>query len=254
MHELYTVQQIIDTFSPSNPEFMGILIAFIIANAIGLLEYIWAVALNVKEHKTPFPVWAHTFFFAHDFTAGVVFVTLAVQHDFFWMFTVYGLGMLTWTCLEFCNMRTIVKYEREEVLGAGATAKQTVIYLVLQVACMFCIVNILRWNMNDVAMFCWLPLTNIVMAIAPGYVLYKRKSRAGSSMFIYIMVVAGTVFNFLPAPFGLFTSATPWIYNQPVWFAVGAVCTIVAVHNLYRFSKLPAKTKDMGDYKNKPIW
>lgn len=254
MHELYTVQHIIDVFTPGNPEFTGILIAFCIANAIGLLEYIWAVAINIKEHKTPFPAWAHTFFFAHDFTAGVVFVTLALQNDFFWMFTVYGLGMLTWTCLEAVNMRTIIKYEREEVLGTGATKRQIIIYLVLQLASMFAIVNILRWNMNDVAMFCWLPLTNVVMAIAPGYVLYKRKSREGSSMFIYIMVVVGTIFNFLPAPIGLFTSVTPWIYNQPIWFAVGVVCTIIAVYNVYRFSKLPPKTKEMGNYKNKPIW
>ena len=80
MHELYTVQQIIDTFSPGNPEFVGIIIAFAIANAIGLIEYIWAVAINIKEHKTPFPAWAHTFFFAHDFTAGVVCTIVAVYN------------------------------------------------------------------------------------------------------------------------------------------------------------------------------
>lgn len=251
---MYTVEQIIQAFTPGTPEFFGILVAFIIANAIGLLEYIWAVAINLKERKTPFPVWAHTFFFAHDFTAGVVFVTLAFQYDFFWLFVVYGLGMLTWTLLEANNMRTIIKYEREEILGPGTTADQMVVYLVLQLASMFAIVNILRCNMQDVAMFCWLPLTNVVMAIAPGYVLYKRKSREGSSVMIYIFVVAGTIFNFLPEGIGLFTTVTPWIYNTPVWFAVGAVCTVIAVYNLYRILQLPPKTKEMGSYKNKPIW
>lgn len=254
MHDGYTVQQIIDVFSFSNPDIVAVIIAFAIANTIGLLEYFWAVAINLKEHKTPFPVWAHTFFFAHDFTAGVVFMTLAFQYDFFWLFVVYGLGMLTWTCLEAINMRTIVKYERAEVLGEGATSGQVLIYLVLQIATMFAIVNILRWNMGDVAMFYWLPLTNVVMAIAPGYVLYKRKSREGSSVMIYIFVVAGTIFNFLPEGIGLFTTVTPWIYNQPIWFAVGAVCTVIAVYNLYRILQLPPKTKEMGDYKNKPIW
>lgn len=251
---MYTVEHIIEIFTPGSPEFFGIIIAFIIANSIGLLEYIWAVAINIKEHKTPFPVWAHTFFFAHDLTAGVVFTILAFQYNFFWMFVVYALGMLTWTCLEAVNMRTLIKYEKEEVFGPKVSTSQAIVLLILQVATMFAIVNILRWNMQDVAMFCWLPLTNMVMAVAPGYILTKRQSREGSSVMIYIFVVCGTIFNFLPAPIGLFTSATPEIYNQPIWFAAGAVCLVIAVYNLYRILKLPPKTVAMGNYKKKPIW
>lgn len=252
---MYTVQQIMDVFSFGSPGFIGILISFAIANTIGLLEYFWAVALNVKEHKTPFPAWMHTFFFAHDFTAGVVFLTLAVQNDFFWLFVVYGGGMCIWTVLEFINMRTVVLYEREEWFGRNASVHDAVIGIILQVAVMFCIVNWFRYLTNDVAMFYWLPMTNFVMAVGPGYVLYKRQSREGSSMFVYIMIVAGTVFNFLPAPIGLFTTALPQTFNQPIWFVLGAVCVVVSVYNLYRFSKLPAKTADMGDYKHgKPIW
>ncbi|ACV23757.1 Uncharacterised protein [Slackia heliotrinireducens] len=254
MHEDYTVQHIIDTFSLSNPDFTGIIIAFAIANAIGLLEYAWAVALSLKENKTPFPAWCHAFMFAHDLTAGIVFATLAFQHHFFWLFVVYGLGMLTWTCLEAINIRTVIKYEKEEAFGIGVSTRDAVIALVLMVAFFLCVVNILRWNMNDVAMFYWLPLTNVVMAVAPGYVLAKRRSREGSSVMVYIFVVIGTVFNFMPAPIGLFTSTTPWIYNQPIWFAVGAVCTVTAVYNLYRILQLPPKTIDMGTYKKKPIW
>lgn len=254
MHEGYTVQYIIDTFSFSNPDIVPILIAFAIANTIGLLEYIWAVAINIKEKKTPFPAWAHTFFFAHDFTAGVVFITLAFQHGFFWLFVVYGLGMLTWTCLEAINLHTVIKYERLEAFGKGVSTKMAILFTISQIAFMFSMVNILRWNMNDVAMFYWLPLTNVVMAVAPSYVLFKRKNREGSSVFICIMVVIGTIFNFLPAPIGLFTSALPWIYNQPIWFIIGVVCTIIAVCTLVSILRMPPKTKAMGDYKKRPIW
>ncbi len=249
---MYTVQQIIDTFSFSNPEIVGLMVAFAIANAIGFIEYIWAVRLNVREHCTPFPAWMHTFFFAHDFTAAVVFLTLAFQYDFFWLFVVYGGGMVVWTLLELNNMRTIVRYEAEEAFGEGTTSKQAIINLVLQVAAMFAFVNLFRYLTNDVAMFIWLPITNFVMAVGPGYVLGKRNSRKGSSVFIYIMIVIGTVFNFLPAPIGLFTTALPEIYNQPIWFAVGAVATVIAVVNLVRVLRLPEKEAVPGE--KKPIW
>lgn len=98
------------------------------------------------------------------------------------------------------------------------------------------------------------PMTNFVMAVSPGYVLYKRGSRKGSSVFVYILVVCGTIFNFLPAPIGLFASALPEVFNQPIWFAIGIVCTAVALYSLYRIVKLPPKAMDMGDYKKRPIW
>lgn len=249
---MYTVDQIIETFSFSNPEIVSILIAFCIANAIGFLEYIWAVRINIREHRTPFPAWMHTFFFAHDFTCACVMFWLAFTHDFFWLFLVYGGGMLIWTVLELTNMRTVALYEHDELLGAGSTVKDAVVYLVLQVAVMFAFVNVMRYLMNDVAMFFWLPMTNFVMAVGPGYVLNKRKSREGSSVFIYIMVVCGTAFNFAPAGIGLFSSVLPEVFNQPMWFAVGAVCLVIAIYNLVRIIKLPAKEQVPGE--KKPIW
>jgi hypothetical protein len=238
---MYTLQQIVDALSLTNPDFTLVFVAFCIANAIGLLEYIWAVRINFSEHKTPFPAWMHTFFFAHDFTAAIVLFACAFETNFFWLFPVYGGGMVIWTVLEFLNMRTIVLYEREELLGMGTTAKQAIIYLLLQVLVMFAFVNVMRMMMNDVAMFSWLPLTNFVMAVGPGYVLYKRRDRAGSSVFVYIMIVLGTLFNFAPAGIGFFSTVIPQLYNQPMWFIAGAVCTLISVINLARILKMPPK-------------
>ena len=253
LHFSYTLQDIINAFSFDNPHIVPMLIAFAIANTIGLLEYFWAVALNIKEHRTPFPAWMHTFFFGHDSTAAVVLLGLAFKTHF-WLFFVYGGGMLVWTVLEIINMRTVILYEAEEAFGPGATKKDATIQLVLQALAMLAFVNIMRWLMGDVAMFSWLPMTNFVMAVGPGYILNKRQSRHGSSVFVYIMIVIGTIFNFMPAPIGMFTSALPQVYNQPIWFIIGIPCLIIACYNLYRILKLPPKTKDMGNYKNKPIW
>ena len=249
---MYTVDQIVQTFSPDSSGFIGIAVAFAIANAIGLLEYIWACRLAVREKRTPFPVWMHSFMFAHDLTAGIVFAFLAVQYNFFWLFTIYAAGMLAWTCMEIFNLSMSVKYEAEETWGAGTSTQSAIANTVLQAMVMIAFVNIMRYLMNDTAMFHWLPMTNFVMAVAPGYILLKRQSRQGSSVMLYIFIVIGTAFNFAPAGIGLFTTAMPWVYDNPIWYAVGAVCLIVAVWNLVKIIKMPAKPQATGE--KKPIW
>ena len=92
------------------------------------------------------------------------------------------------------------------------------------------------------------------MEVAPDYVPNKRKSREGSSVPIYIFVVIDTVFNFKLEDIGLFTTVTPWIYNQPLWFVVGMACTPIAAYNPYRILQFLPKIKEMGDRENKLIW
>lgn len=236
---MYTISQLITEMSPSYPEFISLLIAFIIANAIGLLEYIWAVALTFKEGIGPFPMWMHAFFLAHDSTAGVIFAILAFHYQFFWMFSVFLLGMLTWTVLEItCISIELKNNGRAEFNSSRRTAILQTFFLI---AIMYCIIWFIRYLDNDIAMFIWLPLTNFVMAVGPGQVLLKRQSRRGSSVVVYIFIALGTLFNFAPKGIGFFTSLLPQIYNNDLWYFVGCIATIIAVYNLVYILKLPKK-------------
>lgn len=252
MHDLYTVDQVIYAFSPENPVFFAQAIALLLAMSFGLLEYIWATRLALREHKTPFPVWMHAFMFAHDLTAGIVMLYFGITNDFFWYFMLQGGGMVVWSILEITNMRTAIKYETQETWGSETTKAQSTIYTIILAAFFLVIVNIMRYLMNDEAAQLWLPITNIVMAVGPGFILYHRRSREGSSVMLYIIILAGTIFNFLPQGLGCFTTALPWIWNQPIYFIVGAVTIAIAVYNLYYICKLPAKPKIEGE--KKPIW
>lgn len=236
---MYTVNQIITAMSPGSSQFIPLIIGFGIANLIGLLEYIWAVALLIKEHAGPFPMWAHAFFLAHDSTAGVVFALLALKYNFFWPFTIYALGMITWTILEIICISLEIKYNADEEFNMAI--EPAVVQTLLLVLIMYCVINLFRYLDKDVAMFIWLPLTNFVMAIAPGYTLLQRQSRRGSSVMLYIFVVLGTAFNFAPRGIGFFTSILPQIFDCGLWYAVGAVALIIAIYNLVLILKLPAK-------------
>jgi len=247
---MYTTSQIINSMSFNNPNVISLLIGFVAANSIGMLEYFWAVALTIKEKKGPFPVWMHTFFLAHDSTAAIVFSVLAIKNDFFWLFSVFAIGMYVWTAMEIYCLAMEVKYSRQEnwqMANSTAVSKSYAIKKVVQqVIIMYCVINVLRYLMQDTAMFMWLPLTNFVMAIGPGYMLDKRQSREGSSVFIYILIIMGTFLNFAPKGIGFFSSILPTIFNQPIWFATGIICMIIAVINLIKILRLPAKSQNLS--------
>lgn len=237
---MYSVNEIISKLTPGSSGFNVLLIGFLIANAIGLLEYIWAVALTFKEKSGPFPMWMHAFFFAHDSTAGVIFTMLAFKYHFFWLFTLYALGLLTWSILEIICMSVELKYNYQADFNVDQ--KQAILQTVFLIAIMYCIVWFVRYLDHDVAMFIWLPMTNFVMAIGPGQVLLKRQSRKGSSVVVYIFILLGTLFNFAPKGIGFFTTLLPQVFDNKLWFAAGAVATVIAIYNLYYILKLPAKT------------
>ena len=254
---MYSVTHIVNALSLGSPHFISLLIAFGLANTIGLLEYFWAVALTIREKKGPFPVWMHTFFLAHDSTAAIVFTWLALKYNFFWLFVAYGLGMYTWTVMEIYCLVMSIKYTRQEDWGSENSGPISVEYaaqqVIMQALVMHCIINVLRYLMQDTAMFLWLPMTNFVMAIGPGYVLNARRSREGSSVLVYIFIVIGTIINFAPQGIGFFTSILPDAFNQPIWFATGVIALIISIIDLVRVVNLPAK-KQNPKSKYKPVW
>lgn len=237
---MYSVNQIISELTPGSSNFTVLLIGFAVANAIGLLEYIWAIALTFKEKAGPFPMWMHTFFFAHDSTACVVFTMLAFKYHFFWVFTLYALGLLTWSILEIICMSIELKYNYKADFNVDRN--QAILQTVFLIMIMYCIIWFVRYLDHDVAMFIWLPMTNFVMAIGPGQVLLKRQSRHGSSVVVYIFILLGTLFNFAPKGIGFFSTLLPQVFNNGLWTLVGVVATIIAIYNLWYILHLPAKT------------
>ena len=143
---MYTVMQIIERMSLPNNTLL--LITFTMANLFGLLQYIWAISLTIKEKKGPFPIWMHTFFLAHDSTGGVVFLLLFLKYKF-WIFGIYSVGLFTWTIMEIFCIYMDIKYNRQEIYGNENTGEISVSYatvqVILQIAIMYCIINFLRY-------------------------------------------------------------------------------------------------------------
>lgn len=225
------------------------------AFAIGYLEYIYSFRLVLRERCAPYPVWMHTFYFAHDFTGAVVFFRLAQQYDYFWFFSGACIALLIWNCFEIFNLYMAVKVERQEIWGkfhdSPVTERQAIQKILGQIAVMFIVVNLFRVFMNDVVMFKWFCFTNILIAVAPGYLWAERKSRRGASVGLSIVIFIGTVNTFLPPGYGMWTTASPY-FDQPWFYIAGVIISAAALRNVILLLRFPAKEIIPGQ--KKPIW
>ena len=83
----------------------------------GYMEYVYSFRLVAREKSAPYPMWMHTFYFAHDFTGVVVFGALALKYHF-WFFYFAALALVIWNGFEIYNMYKGIELERQEIWGA----------------------------------------------------------------------------------------------------------------------------------------
>ncbi|MDT4849711.1 hypothetical protein FQZ97_838380 [compost metagenome] len=239
------IEELINSYS-TKPNLLWIS-AF--AFSIGYLEYIYSFRLVLRERCAPYPVWMHTFYFAHDLTAAIVFFNLARQHDYFWFFTGASIGMVIWNCFEIFNLYMAIKVERQEIWGkfydTPVSVGQALGRVVGQIALMLVVVNLFRVFMDDVVMFKWFAFTNILIAVAPGYLWSERRSRRGASVGLALVILVGTVNTFLPPGYGMWTTALAY-FNQPWFYLTGVVVSAFALRNLVMLWRFPEKPAEGG--------
>jgi hypothetical protein len=244
----------VDELMASYTDNIPLLIISFYTFLIGYMEYIYSFRLIMREKLAPYPVWMHTFYFAHDFTGAVIFFLLARKHDWFWFFTLASIALIIWNCFEIFNIYKAVTVERQHIWGkfydSPVTVNQALLHVIGQIALMFCIVNLFREFMNDEVMFKWFAFTNILIAVAPGYLWNERKSRQGTSIGLAIVILVGTINTFLPPGLGMWTTALKY-FDQPWFYITGMVSTAFAVRNLVMVIKFPPKEHVGG---KKPIW
>ncbi|MHA6533247.1 hypothetical protein [Paenibacillus sp. BAC0078] len=244
------VQEIMNAYT-NNP---GLVVISAFTFFIGYMEYIYSFRLVNREKRAPYPVWMHTFYFAHDFTGAIIFFLLALHNDWFWFFSAASAALVVWNCFEVYNLYKAVKVERQEIWGkfysSPVTVQQALLRVAGQIVLMFAVVNLFRVFMDDVVMFKWFAFTNILIAVAPGYLWNERKSRSGTSVGLAIVILIGTVNTFLPPGYGMWTTASAY-FDQPWFYIAGVVVSAYALRNLIMVMKFPPK-EQIGE--KKPIW
>lgn len=253
----YTLEDFTSAFSPDNPQFILLLIVAAFTFFCGYMEYIYSFQLVRRERSAPYPVWMHTFYFAHDFMGAIVFALASKATGGFWFFTVASVALLIWNLFEVYNLYKCIYVERQEIWGhlydRPVTVKEAWIKVVTQIILFIGVVNLFRVFMNDMYMFKWFIFTNIIIAIAPGFYWEKRKTQIGASYKLAFVILLGTINSFTPINMWSLTSNYFSFANNPWFYCIGIVSICFAIRNILILKRMPKKPKQMADGK-KTVW
>ncbi|MEE8716623.1 MAG: hypothetical protein SOI26_07830 [Coriobacteriales bacterium] len=250
------VYEMTRAFSFDAPGFPALAVASVIAFYLGYIEYVWSIRIVRREHRSPFPLWVHCFYFAHDTTAGVIWFCNAQATDWFWLWTIGSPAFFLWACIEIVNMYYAYKYERQEILGPlvhrEVTLRDFMLYVICYVAMFYTVVNTVRIGLHDNTMWTWSVLTQTVMACAHTNLWRRRGERRGTSVKLAIYMVCSMALTYVP--FGMYALSFPetHVFNHPWYYLCGIVCTAIAIANLVYVAKLPPKERIEGE--KRPIW
>lgn len=254
MHSWYDA--LIDAFTLDNTP---LLISAVVTFVIGYLEYLYSFALIRREGRAPYPVWMHTFYLAHDSSWAVILLLAASRRDWNWFLTACGIALIVWNFFEVYNIYKALTIERQEVFGdvvkGVVTLRQAALFVAIQIAAMYALVNLLIGLMGAGSVMQWFLFTNMLIAAAPGVLWMKRgaqeNSRRGASIGLAIVILVGTVNTFLPGA-NMWVLAMPDVFSTPVFYATGVVFVAIAAFNLYSLAKLPPKTPTAEV--PRPVW
>ncbi|WP_058303354.1 hypothetical protein [Gorillibacterium timonense] len=243
----YSLDDFRTAFSPDNPQFAFLLIVAAFTFFIGYMEYVYSFQLVRREKSAPYPVWMHTFYFAHDSMGAIVFAMAAKATGGFWFFTAASIALVIWNLFEVYNLYKCIYVERQEIWGhlhqEPVTVKEAWLRVIGQILIFVGVVNLFRVFMYDPYMFKWFIFTNVLIAIVPGLYWEKRGTQIGASYKLAIVILIGTINSFVPSNMWALTSDYFTMSNNPWFYILGVISTGFAVRNLIVLKRMQRKPK-----------
>ena len=218
-----------------------------IAQLFGFAVYVYAILIQVRENKSCYPPYVHTFFLAMDFFGAFYWGNLAMRYDFFWFFVFYAVALAVWCVLEAWSLYGAVKYERQEFWGkyydGEVTVRQAVTRCAAQTVFFFFLIMMYSYFMgagDDASMIKFYVWSIIIPAFFPGYLWAQRRTRAGASMGLAIMILCSDICAFAPAGLGMWTALSDY-FNAPEFYLCGTVTIAFAVYQIWLLHTFPKK-------------
>lgn len=244
------LDDLLRNYAVTSPGFWGLVIASVVAFGFGYWVYIWAIIITVREKRSPYPNWMHTFYLACDVTGTVFWFLLAQSHGWFWFFSMSSVAMAIWVACEVWCLYMAVKWERDaiwgELYGGTATVRQALTRMIPEILVFFTVVNLTNYffgGLADAAMFKWYVWTNFLVALGPAWYWAKNRDRRISPVGLGVMILFSIIATYLPPGFGMWTTASSY-FNTPWFYITGIVVTAVAVGNLVMLTRLPKVPKE----------
>lgn len=215
-----------------------------LAMGFGFIQYIYCAVITRRDRVSPFPVYMHAYYLAHDFLFVLLFRQWFVEYDSV-AFRVVWVGFLVFNVFEVYSLVQSVRNERRHDFGrwfgSDVTVRQATVALVAMTLVSFVLLGTARSFLDDKLMFCVFITTNVMMAIGPALFTFQRKDRVRGSVGLAFFIVLGTIATFLPEGLGMYTTSDPDYFNRPWFFVLGGTCLVIAVWHLVTVRRLPLR-------------
>jgi hypothetical protein len=229
-------------FTAKNAENRSYQLVSVSTMATGFIQYFLALYSIYRDGKSPFPLWMHIFYLAHDSTWSYVFAREAPNYDYHSWLTTKAIALAVWSLLEVCCIYHAVFIKHEGLLSPKQDPERFHQALVQTVLVLLAFYTVVIIPINIMGPECWLHwgmVTNVVMAVGPGPYWLQRGSREGTSFSLASAILFGTVQTFWP--YSAWVYELPSVFDNHVYYWSGAIITTVAAYNLYILITLPAK-------------
>lgn len=246
-------EALIEAYSLSQPNYPLLLVS-LLTFIFGYIEYMYSFALALREKKGPFPLWMHTFYFAHDLTWCIRLFFAASTYDWNWFLTGTSLALLIWNGFEIFNLSMAIMVERDDIWG-GKRAKDgkkipisvmvPLLDITQQIVGSLCMVNLLIVFTGEDFVFEWFLFTNMIMAWGPGKLWQTREDRRGCSVGLAWVIVIATINSF--NPWSMWVLAMPEKFGGFWYYASGVLFTGFALGNVRTVLNLKGKKWEKGD-------
>lgn len=253
----YSLDDFLYAFSNANPNFELLIIIAAITFFFGYMEYIYSFMLIRREKSAPYPVWMHTFYFAHDSMGAIVFAIASKSVGGFWFFTVASIALIIWNLFEVYNLYKCIYVERQEIWGhlheGPVTIREAWLRIIGQIVIFIGVVNLFRVFMYDPYMFKWFIFTNVLIAIVPGLYWEKRKTQIGTSYKLAIVILLGTINSFIPCNMWALASDYFSFSSNPWFYILGVISIGFSIRNILVLNIMDKKSKHLEDG-TKTVW
>jgi hypothetical protein len=230
-----------------------------ITYGFGFLQYGCSMWMQVKNKQCPFYFWMHAWYFGHDVTFAFICFTMWFFEIGWWLFEVLCIGCMMFVGIEIFSLYQCVKNERQEVFGrfterqTGVSKRYAWTRGLIGYAIGVLLFQAIRVTIGDPLCLFLMMSTNAILAL----MTQRRYDEIGhyqpGMKFLAVFTLLGTCFTFAPRGIGFFATIVNPLDNNPLFFAVGALCIVCAIRAIYLAWTLKPESLPQGSAQNQAL-
>lgn len=204
----------------------------ILAFAFNGVFFYEAARIGFKQKTYVFPLWALTFYMAHDLSYVLLYEKWFKEYDF-WLLQFFWVALIFTFFTESLYLRQYLKYARQEVFP-NISQKLFTFLVIGAIPLVFLMWLNIKSAVDDDIYLIAFAVTVFWNAPVATQMLWQRRSRKGQSVLFHICIIG------MQLPFNTALYLLDPFFRTPLFLSMMAVTTIWSIANIMLYLNLPA--------------